>query len=151
MNQLEGIVSHENANEVLFEMFREKDEEVVSIGKFLAALEKTGLKRTDQRLKELFDNLWTVQQSKAAAANRTTVNAVETLRVDKATFTRLMHDNIVLISKAFRQQLIIPEFQTFCAQIYEVWAKCKEVKGGKVASYIPQLARVDPHYWGMRF
>lgn len=43
----------------------------------------------------------------------------------------------------------VPEFQQFCKHIEEIYDKCKKVSGGKVASYIPQLARINPNYWGV--
>lgn len=77
------------------------------------------------------------------------IGSIETLRVDRETFKVIITDNIVLISKAFRQQFVIPEFQTFCAHLEEMYWRCRDVKGGKVAGYIPQLARVDPNLWGV--
>lgn len=57
--------------------------------------------------------------------------------------------NIVLISKAFRQQFVIPDFNNFTKDIEDIYWKCKSNTDGKVASYIPQLSRVSPEYWGV--
>lgn len=57
--------------------------------------------------------------------------------------------NIVLIARAFRHQFVIPDFQSFCKDIEEIYWKCKSNMDGKVASYIPQLARVNPDSWGI--
>ena len=78
-----------------------------------------------------------------------TVGSIETLRLDRESFKVAITDNIVLISKAFRQQFVIPEFQTFCGHIQELFWKCRDLKGGKVTAAIPQLARVDPKLWGV--
>lgn len=57
--------------------------------------------------------------------------------------------NIVLISKAFRHQFIVPDFSNFTKDIEDIYWKCKSNTDGKVAAYIPQLARVNPDYWGV--
>jgi glutaminase len=61
----------------------------------------------------------------------------------------LIYENIVLISRALRHQFIIPDFLTFQRYIdefYEAAAKCDQ---GKVADYIPQLAKQDPDHFGV--
>lgn len=57
--------------------------------------------------------------------------------------------NIVLISKAFRHQFVVPDFSNFTKDIEDIYWKCKSNTDGKVAAYIPQLARVNPDYWGV--
>lgn len=57
--------------------------------------------------------------------------------------------NIVLISKAFRNQFVVPDFSNFTKDIEDIYWKCKSNTDGKVAAYIPQLARVNPDYWGV--
>lgn len=61
----------------------------------------------------------------------------------------VINDNLALIAKAFRNQFVIPDFQGFTKDIEEIYWKCKSNTDGKVASYIPQLARVNPDYWGV--
>ena len=95
---------------------------------------------------------------------------------------------MVLIKKAFTEDLVIPEFQKFLDEIQDIYDNCKDNDGGAVstcrlfispltlpspihltphspqsnkgfisyfmfcfqpASYIPQLARVNPDYWGV--
>lgn len=63
--------------------------------------------------------------------------------------TSVVVPNIVLIARAFRHQLVIPDFLGFTKDIEEIFWKCKGNTDGKVASYIPQLARVNPDYWGL--
>lgn len=47
---------------------------------------------------------------------------------------RIVQPNITLISKAFRHQFIIPEFQDFAKEIEEIYWKCKDNTNGKVIS-----------------
>lgn len=44
---------------------------------------------------------------------------------------------------------MVPDFLGFTKDIEEIYWKCKSNTDGKVASYIPQLARVNPEYWGV--
>lgn len=64
-------------------------------------------------------------------------------------FFRIVTPNIVLISRAFRHQFIIPDWAGFTKHIEDFYWKCKTNTEGKVASYIPQLARMNPEYWGV--
>lgn len=57
--------------------------------------------------------------------------------------------NIVLIAKAFRQQFVIPDFSSFVKDIEEIYHRCKSNTLGKLADYIPQLARYNPNFWGV--
>ena len=61
--------------------------------------------------------------------------------VDRAEFKSLILDNIVLISRALRHQLIIPDFRGFTNIVELLYEESKNVNDGNVASYIPQLAK----------
>lgn len=63
--------------------------------------------------------------------------------------SRIIAPNLVLISRAFRHQFIIPDWAGFTKHIEDFYWKCKTNTEGKVASYIPQLARMNPEYWGV--
>lgn len=54
-----------------------------------------------------------------------------------------------LLNRALSCSLAIPEFKEFCTQIKSIYDELRNVKGGKNAQYIPQLARVNPDYWGV--
>nr|CAD7195097.1 unnamed protein product [Timema douglasi] len=133
-----------NAEDVLFEMFKNEDDGLLSIGKFLAALRSTGLRKNDPRLNELMDNLREIHRNSNSDGG-----SPETQKLDRDTFRSVISANIVLISRAFRHQFIIPDFQGFTKHIEDFYWKCKSNTEGKVASYIPQLARMNPDYWGV--
>lgn len=61
----------------------------------------------------------------------------------------VIEPNIVLIARAFRHQFVVPDFLGFTKDLEEIYWKCKSNTDGKVASYIPQLARVNPDLWGV--
>lgn len=69
--------------------------------------------------------------------------------MDLSYFKRCISPNILLIDRAFQGDLIIPDFQTFCATLREIFDKVKLNKTGVVADYIPQLSRVNPNYFGV--
>lgn len=131
-----------NVEDVLFDMFKNGDN-LVPIGKFLAALRASGLRKSDPRLRELMNNLKVVKDQKGD------VGSVEALILDKEVFTNAVMENIVLVSRAFRGQFVVPDFINFTKYIEEFYWKCKSNHAGKVACYIPQLARFSPDYWGV--
>ena len=61
--------------------------------------------------------------------------------VDRAEFKQLILANIVLISRALRHQLVIPDFSSFTNIIDVIFEETAAVQEGVVASYIPQLAK----------
>ena len=50
-----------------------------------------------------------------------TLESVEQLRLDPVTFKTVLSENIVLITKAFRNQMVIPAFETFCENITDIY------------------------------
>jgi glutaminase len=44
---------------------------------------------------------------------------------------------------------VIPDFPAFCDDIREIYEEAKANEKGNFADYIPQLARVAPHYFGL--
>ncbi|XP_011260538.1 glutaminase liver isoform, mitochondrial isoform X2 [Camponotus floridanus] len=133
-----------NAEDALFDMFKNEETGLVSVGKFLAALRTTGLRKSDPRLQELSENL----KKEHARAGHENISH-ETQKLDREQFRRIINPNIILISRAFRHQFIIPDWAGFTKHIEDFYWKCKTNTEGKVASYIPQLARMNPEYWGV--
>ncbi|XP_022711478.1 glutaminase liver isoform, mitochondrial-like isoform X2 [Varroa jacobsoni] len=131
-----------NVEDILFDMFKETDD-TISVGKFFSALFATGLKKSDHRLKEMMTNLRAVHKEKGG------MGSVESLSLDKATFKNVLKENIVLITRALRHQFVIPDFQDFTHYIEDFYWKCKQNTGGNVATYIPQLAKYSPDFWGV--
>ncbi|CAG0892433.1 unnamed protein product [Darwinula stevensoni] len=171
-----------NLEQALFDLFKNEADKV-PVNKFLYALETTGVRRDDPRIKETLRNLELVAREGKGEGKEEDEDftSIDNLLVDLSTFKRFVlvpyvlsispashetvhvptvlgllycrciSDNIVLISKAFRQQFVIPEFVQFTCKIEETFRLCSENKDGKVASYIPQLAHMNPNYWGVSF
>ena len=116
---------------------------LVSMNKFISALTATGLKKNDLRLKEMALKLNNIRKQKQD------LGSFETIHLDEATFKDVIRENIVLISRALRHNFVIPEFQDFVKQVEESYWNCKANTGGKVATYIPQLAKYNADYWGV--
>ncbi|XP_019867419.2 glutaminase liver isoform, mitochondrial isoform X1 [Aethina tumida] len=132
-----------NSEVALFELFKNKETGFLSIGRFLSALRATGLRKNDPRLKEVIENLKKMTKKNADGFS------VDTQKLTLEHFTSIISPSMGLISRAFRHQFIIPEFPDFCKDIEEIYWKCKDNNDGKVASYIPQLGRMNPNYWGV--
>jgi len=49
-----------------------------------------------------------------------------------------------LIERALQGQLAIPDWQAFIADLKQIYEEVESNKAGHVATYIPQLARIDP-------
>ncbi|XP_026298850.1 glutaminase kidney isoform, mitochondrial isoform X6 [Apis mellifera] len=126
-------------------MFKNEDTGLLAVGKFLAALRTTGLRNDDPRLQEFTDNL---RKEHLKTGGHEGVSH-ETQKLSRDQFRRIINPNIVLISRAFRHQFIIPDWSGFTKHIEDFYWKCKSNSEGKVASYIPQLARMNPDYWGV--
>lgn len=136
------LVQNKSVEDVVFELFKD-DEGLVSIDQFLTALGTTGIKKKDQRLVK------TMQKLDQFVKESPGVSTVESLRLDRDRFVAAIRENLVLISRALRHHFVIPEFSDFTETVEEFYWKCKVNIGGKVASYIPQLARYNPEYWGV--
>ncbi|GBP28168.1 Glutaminase kidney isoform, mitochondrial [Eumeta japonica] len=136
--------THKNADDVLFDMFKNDDTGLLPVGKFLAALRTTGIRKNDPRVKEVMHNLYKVHKESNSEGG-----SPETLKLDKKTFKEVIAPNIVLITRAFRSQFVIPDFQDFIKDIEEMYWAAKCNMDGKLASYIPQLARANQEHWGV--
>nr|XP_016943398.1 glutaminase liver isoform, mitochondrial isoform X3 [Drosophila suzukii] len=134
-----------NAEDVLFDMFASEETGLISMGKFLAGLKTTGIRRNDPRVRELMDNLKKVHKLN----NYETGSSAETQHLNRETFKAVVAPNIVLIAKAFRQQFVIPDFTSFVKDIEDIYNRCKTNTLGKLADYIPQLSRYNPDSWGL--
>uniref|UniRef100_A0A8C0SLS2 glutaminase n=1 Tax=Canis lupus familiaris TaxID=9615 RepID=A0A8C0SLS2_CANLF len=69
--------------------------------------------------------------------------------LDKDLFKKCVQSNIVLLTQAFRRKFVIPDFMSFTSHIDELFESAKKQSGGKVADYIPQLAKFSPDLWGV--
>ncbi|XP_053554599.1 glutaminase kidney isoform, mitochondrial isoform X1 [Bombina bombina] len=113
-------------------------QEKIPVHKFITALKSTGLRTSDPRLKECMDMLRLSLQTMS-----------DGVMLDKELFKKCVQSNIVLLTQAFRRKFVIPDFMSFTSHIDELYESAKKLSGGKVADYIPQLAKFSPDLWGV--
>uniref|UniRef100_A0A8C2A2Y3 glutaminase n=1 Tax=Cyprinus carpio TaxID=7962 RepID=A0A8C2A2Y3_CYPCA len=102
------------------------------------ALRGTGLLTSDPRLKDCMQQIHQAVQE-----------SVGTAMMDQELFRKCVGSNIVLLTQAFQRKFIIPEFESFTSLINHLYYNAQAQKGGKVANYIPQLAKFSPDLWGV--
>jgi len=102
------------------------------------------VRRTDHRLKQMMENLDTYNTLHGEEYSK-----LDSLNVTMETLQRLAEPNIILVTQALKNKMIIPEFQQFCQRLKDIFLRCQDNQQGNVASYIPQLARSEPSLWGM--
>ncbi|KAH3748971.1 hypothetical protein DPMN_183460 [Dreissena polymorpha] len=123
--------------------FLQEDNEMVPIAKFKKAITSTGLRESDPRLAECMRNLARYQDTRCDESS-----ALGPM-IGRDMFKQCIAPNIVLIASAFRNQLIIPDFRKFTSTIDQMYWNARDNIHGKVATYIPQLARYSPNLWGI--
>lgn len=129
------IRNQETAEDRMCNNFIDSDNNI-NVNEFLSALSATGLDyKTDIRLKEFKLAL------QKYGWKYGTMPANE--------FKIAMKPNVQIIHRALTDQLVIPDWQTFTSKLTEMFDKCKIIRDGTVASYIPTLARCSPHFWGL--
>ncbi len=65
-------------------------------------------------------------------------------RIDYRAFREIIRPSILLAERALQGNMVIRDFDEFCAEITKIYDETLPNTGGEVASYIPQLARVNP-------
>jgi glutaminase len=98
------------------------------------ALARVGLTADDPRLSAAMARL-------SAHGNAATLDANQMLDV--------MRPNVTLIERALRGNLVIPDFEEFCGEVRGMYNAAAKNEAGKVADYIPQLARVPAEHFGL--
>lgn len=108
------------------------DEEFVNKDYFFKALHKNGILFDDPRIKDMISK-FELYESK----------------VTKEEFIECIGEDTNIIKKSMTEKFIIPEFQNFHHKIKGIFDECKNDNSGKVADYIPELAKADPKFWGV--
>jgi glutaminase len=104
----------------------------VSSHTLLETLEASGILEGDPRALSLFKNLKLSGSELSAEA-----------------FRMLQKCSPALFDKVLSGQLAIPQFQDFCAELTSIFEQVESCRDGKLADYIPQLARINPEKFGM--
>ncbi len=121
----------------LFQNLDTSNSGVINLEKFLEALEKEGILGDDNRLESIYEEL---------KGDNLRLSKSLPLNLEKC--DHFLHQS-ALLRHAFSGNLIIPDFEDFSREIKEIFEATKSNRVGKVADYIPQLARVDPEYFAV--
>ena len=98
------------------------------------SLEKRGILRSDYRLRNIHKNL----SSTSSGTEK---------KISPKQFEESIYPNTI-VKKALTGDLIISDFSSFTQDMCAIFKETKKNSNGKVADYIPQLARVDADKFG---
>lgn len=127
---------------ILFDLFKD-NQGTVPVDVFLQDLQSTGFKKSDPRFKKMIDNLHSLSRELGETS-------IDRLTLNEEQFEKVIKDSVIIISQALQNSdIVIPDFPEFCKYVENFYFKCKANTSGKPAEYIPQLAKVNPEYWGV--
>ena len=106
---------------------------------FHRLLDEVGLRRDDHRLRESLASIEAYLESATADREQDSEPGIPQERFGKA-----IRQNILLIERALQGNMVIPDFADFCQDIDELFDRCREVRDGKPADYIPELDLKEP-------
>jgi glutaminase len=98
------------------------------------ALARNGLRADDVRVAEAMQRL-------AAYPEETFLDDEQMLEV--------IRPNVSIVERTLRGNLVIPDFPSLCKDFQEMFEATAKNETGKVADYIPQLARVPANHFGV--
>lgn len=64
-------------------------------------------------------------------------------------FISLIRPYHELLGRAFAGELVVPDFNQFRYRVRGIYEQVATLDGGKLATYIPQLAKQDPSLFGV--
>merc|ERR1712018_620229 len=127
---------------MLFALCKNEDDNKASMRFFLEEIRRTGIRpASDPRLKSVLSKLKEFKPKSNVS--------LESLNLNFEQFREVLAGNLPLLVKIFRNDLVIPEFSTFCESAKTLYKKLKDNFNGEPAGYIPQLARVPKDKWGI--
>ena len=118
-------------------LFRSLD--VRNCGRVLVAdlrdvLEHAGLSEDDPRLRRTMDAI-----AKEGSPDE----------LSRERFCDVIRPDILLIEQALQGKVVIPDFPELCVEVGRIYESTSSNHEGEVASYIPQLSKVDPDLYGV--
>lgn len=117
----------------LFEALREDGRDTVTAASILNRVRESGVREDDPRIAESVRLVW--EQG--------------TEGLDYESFVRAVRPGLLMLERIITRNLVLPDFGAFRTEIERIFDSGRANRSGTVASYIPQLARVDPELYGM--
>ena len=81
--------------------------------------------------------------------NLSTSPNFENLKLDPNTFKHVLSENIVFVTKAFQNRLVIPAFETFCDNLTQIYNKLKLNQTGQADPFLKKLINIDDNAFGI--
>ena len=118
----------------IFDSFKQDANQAIERFEVLSKLNESGILNDDPRYQ-------------ATVRSLDSLNVNGTITFEQ--FKQLTSQNSTMIKNVVRGNLAIPDFAEFQSDITEIFERVKTNSNGEVASYIPQLGRVDPEYFAV--
>ena len=93
---------------------------LISLKLSIQEIQKTGIRTTDPRLENMMRML---ENLKPYA-----LPSIEDLKLDVQTFKSVLCENVVLVTKALQNQMIIPAFEAFTDNITSIYEQVKRAR-----------------------
>lgn len=95
----------------------------IHVSKFKKLIESTGVTMSDPRLQPMVASLNTIKTRKQGS------ECIEDIHA----FEKIVDENIVILSKIIKKDLVIPQFDDFCLEMERIYDVCKTNNNGQVA------------------
>lgn len=133
----ELIPVHKDDIYALFNSFSSEFPNGISEQQFLRRLEKMGIRTNDSRLKPVLMILENIPQDENGRKI-----------IQYSDFDKIVN-SAHIVRQALLGEVAIPEFEDFCKEIKALFEEVQNNRKGKAASYIPQLAEINPDYFAV--
>uniref|UniRef100_A0A1I8BIG9 glutaminase n=1 Tax=Meloidogyne hapla TaxID=6305 RepID=A0A1I8BIG9_MELHA len=137
----------QSPEELIHNLFRVPNKSDAYIGKLIIVLKNHGLQKNDPRFAPMMRKISEIENEKEEKSNE--ARDPKHWKLSKNDFKRVISESMSLIVQTIQGDLIVPAWGHFTKIIKEIYEECKPITEGKVANYIPQLARVSPDNWGV--
>ncbi|MEM9837798.1 MAG: glutaminase A [Pseudomonadota bacterium] len=127
--------SHDTLSRNIHQAARQSKDGHLTPEALLLALKRAGLEADDPRIAK------TVKTLRGLPSD----GVLEDSQVQ----TIIAPENATLIARGLSGDLVIPTFEAFEGRITDMYREVSADRSGEVASYIPQLARVDPELFAV--
>jgi glutaminase len=130
----------ETQDQQLFDSLDVDSDGIISKQDLFSKLQESGILNDDPRIQDTVESIKKLHD---------TVTLENRGRIDGHQFKAVTRHNRSLIRNAITGNLAVPDFKSLCADLTEIFDLVKENREGQVASYIPQLGRVNPEQFAV--
>lgn len=123
-----------DVNQQVFRALDQQGKGTICVADLVRALKDAGIREDDPRLKQILAELTSDSEQQA---------------LDLEAFSQLILPNALFVQRAVQGDLACLDFTQFKNDLTELYREARAETGGKVANYIPQLARTDPELFAI--